>query len=103
MPITAVALDTLPARTRALSDDNAALAAAIGEVLASGAGASDGEGYPDRKAASKVGDHARRTFLRSKPTIPDGQKVAARYDQAEDASWHWTVYLTATKPAKAAK
>lgn len=93
MTITAVALDTLPARTRALSEENATLAAEIGAVLATGAGASDGIAYPDRKAATKVGDHARRVYLRSKATVPAGKRVATRYDAAEDGTWTWTIYL----------
>lgn len=108
MPLVAVQLDTLPARTRAMSEDNTQLAADIAAVLfdakgaLTGAGASDGEEYADRKSAAKVGDRARRVFLRSKPTIPTGKSLRARYDETNGA-WHWTLYITDATAKAAAK
>ncbi|MHB8674572.1 MAG: hypothetical protein ACYDAK_12970 [Candidatus Limnocylindrales bacterium] len=100
MPIFSVALDLLPERTRSQSADNIALAESIHNALSDRLGASDGEIYADRKAAYKVGDRARRAYLRSKPTLPDGFTVKARYDPFPEGGIGWTLYLAPIKPGK---
>ncbi len=100
MTLTPVYMETLPERTRGLSETNTALVADIAATLAPGIGVSDGIVYPDRKSAAKVGDHARRTFNKNGPPLAADLLVRARYHPGEDGGFRWTLFLADAKPAK---